>query len=101
VPDELLNREMSAKHINALVKHGLEVFEETLRRNLENFMQDGFLPFTEPLRGEERKAFLLSPAAPQQAVEMMSSQETAARGQGVELMEEILEARQSNGQQAS
>jgi hypothetical protein len=100
VADELLNRQMSAEHINALVKHGLTVFEETLRRNLKNFLQDGYLPFTKPLRGEERRAFLLSPAAPQQAVQMMSSQETAVRGQGVELMEEIVEARQSNGQQA-
>ena len=97
MPDELLNREMSAKHINALVKHGLEVFEETLRRNLENFMQDGFLPFTEKLTGEDRRTFLLSPQAGQQAIEMMSSQETAARGQGVELVQEILEARQGNG----
>jgi hypothetical protein len=100
VADELLNRQMSAEHINALVKHGLTVFEETLRRNLKNFLQDGYLPFTKPLRGEERRTFLLSPAAPQQAVDMMSSQETAVRGQGVELMEEIVEARQSNGQEA-
>lgn len=99
--DELLNRQMSAKNINGLVKHGITIFEETLRRNLKNFLQDGYLPFTQPLRGEERSAFLLSPAAPQQAVQMMSSQETAVRGQGVELMEEIVEARQSNGQQAN
>ena len=99
--DELLNKGMSAKHINELLKHGLEVFENTLRRNLENFLQDGYLPFTEPLTGEKRKAFLLGPEAPQQAVEMMGSQEVAVRGQGVELMEEIVEMRQGNGNAAS
>ena len=95
--DELLNRGMSAKHINKLVKHGLEVFENTLRRNLENFLQDGYLPFTKPLTGQERRAFLLSPEAMEQAAQMMQSDETAVRGQGAELMEEIVEARQSNG----
>ena len=101
MPDELLNRGMSGEHINELVKHGITVFEETLRRNLTNFLQDGYLPFTEPLTGEKRKAFLLGPEAPQQAVEMMGSQEVAVRGQGVELMEEIVEMRQSNGNAAS
>ncbi len=99
--DELLNRQMSAKHINELVKHGLKIFEETLTRNLQNFMQDGFLPFTDPLVGEKRKAFLLTPEAGQQAVEMMGSDEVAVRGQGVELVQEIMDARQGNGQQAS
>ena len=28
MPDDILNREMSAKHINELVEHGLTVFEE-------------------------------------------------------------------------
>ena len=98
--DELLNKGMSAKRINELLKHGLEVFENTLRRNLQNFVQDGYLPFTEPLTGEKRREFLLSPEASQQAVQMMGSQEVAVRGQGVELLEEIVEMRQSNGQQA-
>ena len=97
MPDELLNREMSGEHINELVKHGITVFEETLRRNLTNFLQDGYLPFTKPLTGRERKAFLLSPEAMEQAAQMMQSDETAVRGQGAELMEEIVEARQSNG----
>ncbi len=95
--DELLNRQMSAKGINELVKHGITIFEETLSRNFENLLQDGHLPFTEPLKGAERRAFLLSPAAMEQAVQMMASQEVAVRGQGIELMEEIVETRQSNG----
>ncbi|KKM78034.1 hypothetical protein LCGC14_1364030 [marine sediment metagenome] len=96
--DEQRSAIATADHLNELLEHGVRVFEETFERNIKNFLQSGYLPFTQPLTGKERQAFLQSPEAMQQAAEMMQSQEVQARGQGTELMAEIMEAR--NGQSA-
>lgn len=93
--DELRTTLIGAPHLNELVIFGLRRFQESYRRNIKNAMQSGYLAFTQPAKGKERLEFLRSPKAAQQALQMMldPTADAAARGQGVELLREIMEAR--------
>lgn len=84
---------MSAVHINDLVRHGVKVYEDSVDINLRNYMQAGYLPYTQPPASKEREEYLLSQEAPQQALQMISSEDTAEREQGVQLLRDIQEAR--------
>ena len=99
--DELRTTLLGAKHLNDLVAFGLQRYKESFTRNIKNAMQSGYLPFTQPLKGQERQDFLLSQQASQQALQMMLNPESdaAEREQGVQLLRDIQEAR--NGQPAN
>ena len=96
--DDLRTTLLGAKHLNDLVAFGLQRYKESFTRNIKNAMQSGYLPFTQPLKGQERRDYLLSQEASQQALQMMLNPESdaAEREQGVQLLRDIQEAR--NGQ---
>ncbi len=91
--NELTSPGLRADYINTLVEEGRKAFRERLRLLLVNFMQTGYLPYTEPLKGKERQQWLLSPAAGEEAMALMNEMEAADRQRGLELWAEIQEAR--------
>lgn len=102
--DELHSPSMSAVHINDLVKHAVDVYRDTFDLYLSNFMQSGYLPYTQPPKSQEQQDYLLSQQASQQALQMIGSPDAAEREQGVQLLRDIQEARNGlteNAQEAT
>ena len=91
--DALTSPGLRADYINMLVEEGRKAFRERLKLILTNFMQTGYLPYQQPLTGKERKEWLLSPAAGEEAMALMAELEAADKARGLELWNEIQEAR--------
>jgi len=93
VPDEPTDPRLGAKRLNELIEYGQQRQRELLRLIFKNYMQDGYMPLTKPLTGQERQAWLQTEQAARQALEMLQDQDPAVRAQGLELAAEIQEAR--------
>lgn len=93
---EQLTQQLGATWQNELAEHTVKKFREVLKMLLTNYMQDGHLPLTSPLKSKDQAAYLVSPEAHQQAVTMLQDMDGATRAQGMKLWNEIQEAR--NGQ---
>jgi hypothetical protein len=80
---------LRAEYINNLLGFTIQVLDGALELFIDNFMQDGVLPYQEKPTPAEERDYLRTPQAYIQAEQMMGAEEAAVRAQGADLRRKI------------